>query len=155
MDRREYLRGAIPVLATGLAGCADTSEGGAAQPGCSPDWSPSIEAEEPTLAPGETTSLQISVTNVTGVNLREFDPNPSTVGLEYNNATLTPGPDYGSDSYPPGYGWDACTDVEISIPVVVPRVAEPGEYTFGVRVTPHNEDPPSFERNFTITISGD
>lgn len=159
LDRRKYLLSAIPLLSVGFAGCTgssedgtDPSEAGTVQAGCSGEWSPSIEAEEPTLAPGDNTTLRIAITNVTGVNLWESNPGPSSVGMKFNSASLSPGPDFGSDGYPPGYGWDECTNVEITIPVVVPSNAEPGEYSFGVKVTPHDENPPAFNRNFTVTV---
>jgi hypothetical protein len=120
---------------------------------CIDDWSPSIEAEEPTLEPGETGEIHISVTKVAGVNFRDPGQNPATFMLRFEEASFSPGPDYGSDGSPPGYGWRGCADVEITIPVEAPTDAEPAEYTFSVRVTSQGDDPEAFEREFSITVA--
>jgi hypothetical protein len=120
---------------------------------CSEDWSPTIEAEEPTLAPGETGEMHISVTTVAGVNFRDAGQNPATFMLVFEEASFSPGPDYGSDGSPPGYGWHSCTDVAITVPVEVPNDADSGEYTFSVRVRSLDADPEAFEREFSITVA--
>lgn len=125
MDRREYLTGAIPVLSAALAGCSGTSEPGETRANCADGWSPRIEAEEPTLAPGEGTTVHITATDVSGVTLRERGPSLTSFGLEFNNASLSPGPAYGSEGYPPGDAWEECTTVEIAIPLTALQMPHP------------------------------
>lgn len=150
MDRRNYLKGTLPILTVGMTGCSSTAENGTTPADCFDGWSPSIEAEEPKLAPGESAIIRITVMNVSGAS---FAQTRTSFWMKFNNASLSPRQAYGSDSDPPDYGWDGCTDVETKIPLAVPTDAKPGEYAYGVRVTSNNEDSEPFIRDFPITVS--
>ncbi len=92
---------------------------------CSGDWSPGIEAEEPTLEPGEESSVAIFVASVTGLSFGGTGSHVAIPMMEFGDASLSPEPAYGSDASPPGYGWDECTNIEITIPVSIPTTPTP------------------------------
>jgi len=147
IDRRTCLRGAAPLLLTGLAGCSGSSCGGGRPP--------TIEGEEPTVAPGEETVVTVSATGVSGLSFGDPYPDDAYLMMEFGNASVSPDTAHGSDGSPPGYGWDGCTDVEVRVPLTVPADTERGGYYYLVYASaPGGDDPPSSEREFTIRVSG-
>ena len=150
--RRRLLLGTSLALALMLAGCLGFSEDGRSPADCSNDWSPSIEANELTLAPGENATAQITATNVSGVRF-QFDSD-LVWWMKFNDGSVSPQHDRSTDGYPPGYYWEQCAHVEIAIPVSIPPDAEPGKYTYGVRVVQNlTGNGGSMTRNFTISVS--
>jgi hypothetical protein len=146
------LLGTSLALAVILAGCLGFSDAGGPAADCSGDWSPSIEANEPTIAPGENTTLHISAKNLTGVR---FQVNSDLVWwMRFNDGTVSPRYDDSTDGYPPGYYWDECVNAEITIPVSIPQDADPGKHIYGVRVVrPDNPNGDSMTRDFSVTVS--
>lgn len=130
-----------------MSGCATQAD-------CSENRPPSIEGDEPTLAPGEETDITVSATGVSGLSFVDPYPNDAYFMMNFRNESVSPDTAYGSDGSPPGYGWDGCTDVEVRIPLTVPPDVELGEYYYLVHASaPGNEDPPSSKREFTIAVS--
>jgi hypothetical protein len=147
-----FLRASL-ALSVALAGCLGFVDAGGPEADCSDDWSPIIEADEPTIAPGENMTVHITTANVSGVR---FPINaPLLQWMKFNDGTVSPRYDTSTDGYPPGYYWEECVNAEITIPVSIPQDAEPGHYTYGVRVVQNTETGDSLTRNFSVTVSGD
>ena len=149
--RRRLLLGASLALSVVLAGCLGFSDAGRPPADCSGDWSPGIEADEPTIAPGENATVRIVATNVSGFSYFGYGSQP-TVDQWIRIESTSPPYDRSSDTSPPGYFWEECTHVEIEALVSVPPATEPGEYTFGVHVVQNLSGPASMERNVTVTV---
>ena len=151
-NRRRLLLGASLALPVVLAGCLGFSDAGRPPAHCSGDWSPGIEANEPTIAPGENATVHVVATNVSGFSYFDYG-SQSAIDRWIRIESTSPAYDRSSDTSPPGYFWEECTHVEIEALVSVPPDTEPGEYAFGVHVVQNLSGPASTERNVTITVS--
>lgn len=154
MNRRQFLAGAstsIPVV----AGCLITGTASDEEwEGCTGEWSPRVEADEPTLAPGEETTVRIAVENTTGLSL-QIPLHVDHLEMDVAEASVSPPPDRSLDTYPPKWQWSECTNVDVRVPVRAADDSPPGEYGYTVRFSQavQDSDGDSREREFTITIS--
>jgi hypothetical protein len=66
------------------------------------------------------------------IAVRSVNDRPVTsaelIEVELDDENLSPHPDLVLTSYPPGWGWDSPTDVEMQLPIAVAPDASPGEY---------------------------
>jgi len=148
IPRRRCLA-ALSGLAAATAGCLSPDG-----PDCSDPWSPGIEGEEPTLAPGGSTTVEVVIERATGVSLGVPSVDGEHVLVDVAGATIIPSPDGQADSYPPIWFWDACTGVTVRVPVEVAPDAEPGEYAYSVRaMRSHDGDREEATREFAVTVT--
>jgi len=114
MDRRQYLACGLGGLSAVTAGCL-TVVGSA---DCSDPWDPGVEAEEPTLARGESDSIRVEVERVTRLSLDVPEFHGENVDVDVADASVTPSPDGQLDTYPPSWSWEECTGA-IVVPLEV------------------------------------
>ena len=149
-ERRRSLLVALLAVFLALAGCLGFPADGRPPADCSGDWSPSVEADDLALAPGENATVRIVATNVSGITYYSNSDLVRWVDFE----SLSPPADRSADSYPPQYFWEECTHVEVAALVSIPADAAPGEYTYGVHVIQNRSGRgDSMDRNFTVTVS--
>lgn len=70
MNRRTLLTGTISSLPIVATGCLSVGNSDDEWEGCTGEWSPGVEADEPTLAPGDETTVHVAVENATGLQLQ-------------------------------------------------------------------------------------
>lgn len=151
MNRRQILQGSILPLTIPMVGCLTSGDNEA---DCTDPWTPSVEADEPTLSPGDETTIQIEAKNVSGFYLTEVPPDEADLEIDVARASVSPTPDQTADSYPPQWYWSECTNVEVVIPVRVAEEAEPREHVYTVRLVQSRDGTgDSRERQITITVS--
>lgn len=156
MNRRQFLTGgaaSVPVL---LAGCLTSSQSDSGPGnGCTGEWAPTVDADEPTLSPGEDTTLRVAVTGVHGLQLRlpiHDDEDP----LEFGDESITPAPDRTADMSPPIWNWEDCSDVTVTVPVQALPGAEPAEIGYTVHLVQSLDGSgESLDRGYSITVNGD
>jgi hypothetical protein len=151
MNRRRFLQGVVTPLSVGAAGCLGRSE----EPtDCTDEWSPAVTADEPTLEPGDETTIRVEVSNVVGLRFVQVPLHDDALNVDVASASVSPAPDQTKDSYPPKWYWSECTNAEVFVPVRVAERAEPGEYGYTVRILQSRDGSgEKRERKFTITIA--
>ena len=131
----------------GCLGVADTSGD------CTGELVPNATAEEPTLSPGESTTLRVEAENVSRMQLRL--PETEEVEFELTDASHSPSLGGQMDSYPPIWLWGECTDVETTVPVSAAADAEPGTYNYSVRAWfYHDNSTVGVDERFNVTVAG-
>lgn len=151
MNRRQYLTGFITALSTVTAGCLSILEESAA---CTGEGSPHVQADEPTLVPGDETTVHVAATNVTGLYFGPVPMDDDGLEVDVASASISPSPDRSLDVYPPKWYWSDCTNVDIDVPVRAAVKTEPGKYTYTVAVTRQRDGSNESERRqFTVDIS--
>ena len=151
MNRRRFLQGLVAPLSVGTVGCLGSSEESA---DCTDEWSPDVTADEPTLAPGDETTVRVEVTNVVGLHFEQVLLHDDAIDVNVMNASVSPAPDRSMDSYPPKWYWSECTNVDVVVPVRVAEQAEPGEYGYTVRIFQSRDGSgETRDREFTITVA--
>lgn len=151
MNRRRFLQGIVGPLSVGTAGCLGSSEESA---DCTDKWSPDVTADEPTLAPGDETTIRVEVTNVVGLYFAQVPLHDDALDVDVASASVSPSPDETADSYPPKWYWSECTNVEVVVPVRIAEQAKPEEYGYTVGILQSRDGSgETQEREFTITIA--
>lgn len=158
MMKRRTLLSTLLFGLGGMSGCLSTSQGaGSGTDGCTGEWRPTVDAEEPTLSPGVETTLHIEVTDIQGLQLRlpihaDNDPLEFPEGV----STPSPSPDRQADVSPPKWFWTDCTDVEIDVPVQVHRDSQSTKIDYTVHLVQSLDGTgESMDKGFTITVSSD
>jgi hypothetical protein len=156
MNRRQFLTGAVTHVPIASTGCLTDNASDDEWEGCTGEWSPGVEADEPTLAAGEEATVRIVVENVTGLSL-QIPIHNDDLEINVGEASVSPPPDRSLDTYPPKWQWSECTNVEVVVPVRVAEDSPPGEngYTVQVSEAVQDGDGDSMEREFTIIVSID
>jgi hypothetical protein len=158
MSRRQFLRRTATVLPALAAGCVRAApETGSGPDGCTGEWNPSVDADEPVLSPGEEAVLHVEVTDVTGLRLL-LPIYDDADGLEFGDGVSSPSPppDRSADASPPIWYWTDCTDVEVGVPLRARRDARPAEIDYVVHLVQSRDgDGESTDRRYTITITGE
>lgn len=154
MNRRQFLTGVGAHVLIVAAGCLAGSAPDDEWEGCTGEWSPGVEADEPTLATGEEATVRIAVENTTGLWL-QIPIHDDNLEINVGEASVSPPPDRSLDTYPPKWQWSECTNVEVVVPVRAAEDSSPDEYGYTVRVSKAvaGRGGDSVEREFTITIS--
>lgn len=148
MNRRRYLAGCLLPLATGLTGCQAIT---GSEANCTDDWTPGIDGDEPTIAPGDETTVSIDVSNTTGLYLGR--PSSDTLEFDIAEASVVPSPDQAADSSPPKWYWDSCTGVSVTVPIQASDDAEPGEFYYSVSaIQSRSDDAETEQQQFAIRI---
>ena len=156
MNRRRLITGTIstvPILAGCLSTVQDGSSGG--DDGCTGDWNPTVDADEPRLSPGEDATLRVAVTNIMGLALL-IPIHDDDDGLEFGDETIVPPPDRHADSSPPQWFWEECTDVEVEVPIRVQQDAHQARIQYTAHIVQSLDGSgESTDREYTITITND
>jgi hypothetical protein len=159
MSRRQFLKQTATALPVVSAGCLRTSSdaGSEIDGGCTGEWTPTVDAGEPTLSPGAETILHIEVADIRGLQLRlpihtDDDPLQFPEGV----ATPSPPPDRQADVSPPKWYWTDCTAVEIDVPLHVSPDAQPTTIEYTVHLVQSLDGSgESIDETFTITVSNE
>lgn len=145
MKRRHTLALLGSVLA-GTAGCLDAS------------GPPSVTGTEPTLAPGEQSTVSVEAENVGSMHvsaLPAMSPAPDAVYIDLTDADLTPDPSSGAESFPPYWNWGRSRQsVTVTLPLRIGSDVRSGDYEYGVAVwNDADRSSEGTERTFSITVS--
>ncbi len=148
MNRRKVLQAVGGAGIAAMSGCLGTlnhvTSGG---------WSPQVESEGPTVAPGAESTLTVEATDIGGFQFIL----PKSEGIDFktslDDTMVSPTPDSGNDSLPPQWFWSSRTDVTVTTPVVVAEDVIPGGYEYGARVWPNNhaEREQHYQSSITVT----
>ena len=141
MNRRRFAAGLLTAGTVPLAGCGSDGE-----------WDPSIDADAPTLSPGEETTVTVRASDVGGFAFRP-PPDGISIGWTASERSVSPPPDSGEDSAPPRWFWSRRTDVTVEVPIAVAETADPGEYQYGVVVFPNDDSDREVSESFDITVT--
>lgn len=157
MERTKWQRlilGSSLALAVLLAGCLGFWFGGRPPADCSEPWSPSIEANEPTIAPGEHATVRITITNVTGFGIGPYEDADQVYYEWMDEKSVSPSPDISADGSPGTYFYEECTHVEIKTNVSIPPDTKSDEYRYGVGVIQNRSGKGgTMERILSINVS--
>lgn len=152
--RRRLLLGTSLALAVMLAACLGFSVSDRPPADCTEPWSPSIEANEPTIAPGEHATVRLTITNVTGFSYGPYEDADQVYYDWMNEKSISPSPDFSADGSPGTFYYEECTHVEIRVNVSIPPDTKPGEYRYGVWVIQNRTGKGgTMERTFSIHVS--
>ncbi len=136
-------------ILAGVTGCLSFAGGS----GDEDTWSPAIEGAEPTLSFAEESRLTVEANDIAGLTVKL--PDPQFIAFRFRNANWSPNPTRTSDSYPPRWVWSPPRSVSGEIPIQIGDHAEPGEYTYGVKVfAERGPDAKTAVETFSITITG-
>ncbi|RQG97910.1 hypothetical protein EA473_01575 [Natrarchaeobius chitinivorans] len=114
-----------------------------------------MSGDEPTLSPGEETTLSVDARSVRGLKFQEL-PDEDHVTFDLDNVELSPGPSSVAESYPPVWYWRFTRwSVTVEVPIHVPSDSPPGEYQYAVSVTPSGRiSSDTTTEEFSIQIDG-
>lgn len=148
MNRRKVLQGAGGAGIAAMSGCLGTLNQITGD-----GWSPRVEGENPTIAPGEESTLTVEATDIGGFQFILPESEGINFKTSLDDTTVSPMPDSGNDSLPPQWFWPSRTDVTVTTPVVVAEDVIPGEYEYGARVWPidHAEREKQYQSSITVT----
>lgn len=100
MIRRQLLKSTVTAVPVLLTGCLATTQGGSSgNEGGTVELDSSVNADEPTLSPGEKTSLQIDATDVLLLQVLLPYQNDED-GIEFGDTSVSPQPDRHLDVFP-------------------------------------------------------
>lgn len=163
INRRRILRMIPSPTICAIAGCVGDSEDGPA--GSDNDWVAVVTASEPDLRPGEEVHISVEAEPITGmeilpqdIRVQGDDPRFGPVKLDLYEAQLDPPPSSSLDDFPPVWHWESQTSVSMETTARADAEAEPGEYTYGVRVIEGGEQPQDGDREtfeFVMTVIDD
>lgn len=151
MNRRSVLA-ALGLGLGSLTGCTGTPTGGdgtetprtdtmgtdeSTSCGEGEEWNPDVDVERVELAPGERTTFDVRVGPITSFNFDGdlYGCGPDNGAVEFGEVEIDPDPDRQGDPCPPYWIWEACTTVDLRIPVEAEPDADSGEYRFGFTVS--------------------
>jgi hypothetical protein len=117
------------------------------------DWEPTVDADEPTLSPGEDTTIYVETRHIHGLQLL-LPIHTENNDLEFGDMSPSPPPDRQADVSPPEWYWTDCTDVEVEVPVRVHQDASPATIDYTVHLIQSLDGSGGTQdRQYTITIT--
>ena len=138
MRRRQFLAGSAGTAAAGLSGCLGDDVCLGDCPSCTGQgsWPPTVEVEEPELAPGGSEVFDVRVDGITRFSFdsRLYKCGPSDAPVQFGDVEFRNPIDAQSDSCPPTYLWDDCAGTTLRVSVEAARDADPGRYEYGFSV---------------------
>lgn len=150
MERRRFLSGCLVPAAATVAGCRAISGSGT---DCETEWPPDVEADEPTLSSGTSTTIGVDVSAATGLAIGR--PSSDDVEFDVAGASVVPTPDRTADVSPPKWYWESCTGVAVTVPVRIPEDADGGDHEFTVAAShARGGEEETVEVAFTVGVSG-
>lgn len=125
MRRRTVLGGAEVVLASAVAGCFG-NDGGSDEK--------RISVSAPTVTPGETATVSVEATRLTGLHISDFPEEFLDGSMRLGDATFTPPPDAVFESYPPHWEFSGRdTEGDVSIETSPETTPDAYRFVFDVR----------------------
>ncbi|MUW15578.1 hypothetical protein GJ633_13780 [Halorubrum sp. CBA1125] len=157
MRRRQLLAGTVATAVTGLGGClgGDVCLGNC--PSCTgkDSWPPTVDVEEPELAPGDSDVFDIQVDGITDFSFdsRLYKCGPSDAPVQFGDVEFRNPIDAQADSCPPIYLWDDCTSATLHVTVHAAPDADPGTYEYGFSVRETIGERHSKDYEYVVTVS--
>lgn len=113
MHRRRVLQaigGAGIAAMSGFVGTLNQVVGGG--------WSPGVEGENPTIAPGGESTIRVEATDIGGFQFKLPDPEGINFKISLDDSTVAPSPDSGNDSLLDGdiFCWNVLPDERPEFP---------------------------------------
>ncbi|MEY7851165.1 hypothetical protein AB7C87_18415 [Natrarchaeobius sp. A-rgal3] len=114
-----------------------------------------MSGDEPTLSPGEETTLSIDAQSVRGLRFEGL-PDEDHVTFDLDNAERSPSSSSTVQTDPPVWYWRFTHwSVTVEVPIHVSSDSPPGEYQYAVSVTPSGRiSSDTTTEEFSIQVDG-